>query len=86
MELNNIVSIIFYLLLTQFSGATSQFKQGYLFSNLHTWKQNTQTNIWNFFAMSHGKGADGLGGAVKHCVWIFVKAGGNEPLDVISYS
>ena len=36
--------------------------------------------------MSHGKGADGLGGAVKHCVWIFVKAGGNEPLDVISYS
>ena len=35
----------------------SQFKQPYLFSNLHTWDQNTQTNISrNFFATSHRKG------------------------------
>ena len=69
-------------------GAASQFKQQYLFSNLHTWEQNTQTNIiWNFFTMSHGKGAaDGLGGTVKHSVWRFVKAGGNAPLDARSYS
>ena len=69
-------------------GAASQFKQRYLFSNLHTWEQNTQTNIiWNFFATSHGKGAvDGLGGTVKHSVWRFVKAGGNAPLDAMSYS
>ena len=69
-------------------GAASQFKQWYLFSNLHTWEQNTQTNIiWNFFATSHGKGAvDGLGGTVKCSVWRFVKAGGNAPLDAMSYS
>ena len=37
--------------------------------------------------MLHGKGAvDGLGGTVKHSVWRFVKAGGNAPLDTISYS
>ena len=69
-------------------GAASQFEQQYLFSNIHTWKQNTQTNIiWNYFAMSHGKGAvDGLGGAVKRSVQRFVKAGGNAPSDAMSYS
>ena len=69
-------------------GAASQFKQQYLFSNLHRWEQNTQTNIiWNFFATSHGKGAvDGSGGTVKRSVWRFVEAGGNAPLDAISYS
>ena len=29
---------------------------------------------------------DSLGGTVKHSVWRFVKAGGNAPLDTISYS
>ena len=47
-------------------GPASQFKQQYLFSNLYTGEQNTQTNmIWNFFAMPHGKGAvDGLRGTI----------------------
>ena len=69
-------------------GAASPFKHRHLFSNLHTWKQNTQTNIiWNFFATSHGKGTvDRLGGTVKCFVWQFGKAGGNAPLDAISYS
>ena len=69
-------------------GAASQFKQRYLFSNLHTWEQNTQTNIiWNFFATSHGKGAvDCLGGTAKRSAWRFIKAGGNAPLDAMSYS
>ena len=66
-------------------GAASQFKQQYLFSNLHTWEQNTQTNIIsNVFATSHGKGAaDGLGGTGKRSVWRFDKVGGNAPLDDI---
>ena len=65
------------------SGAASQFKQQYLFSNLHTWDQNTQTNIiWNVFATLHGKGAvDGLGGTGKYSIWRFDKVRGNAPLD-----
>ena len=65
------------------SGAASQFKQQYLFSNLHTWEQNTQTNIvWNVFATLHGKGpVDGLGGTGKYSVWRFDKIRGNAPLD-----
>ena len=69
-------------------GAASQFKQRYLFSNLHHWEQNTQTKmIWNFFATSHGKGAvDGIGGTVKRSVWRFVRAGADAPLDAKSYA
>ena len=49
--------------------------------------QTTQKKIyWIFFATSHGKGAVGLGGTVKRFVWRFVKAGGNAPLDAMSYS
>ena len=37
--------------------------------------------------MPHGKVAvDGLGVTVKHFLWIFAKAGGNAPLDAMSYS
>ena len=37
--------------------------------------------------MLHGKGAvNGLVQTVKHSVWRFVKAGGNAPLDAMSYS
>ena len=40
-----------------------------------------------FFCNITWKGAvDGLGGTVKHSVWRFVKAGGNAPLDAMSYS
>ena len=52
-------------------GAASQFKQKYLFSNLHTWETKFEISLqWNFFATSHGKGVvDGIGGAVKRSVW-----------------
>lgn len=58
-------------------GASSQFKQRFLFSNLHTWEQEHNVKIrWNFFATSHGKGVvDGLGGTVKRSVWRQVKSG-----------
>ena len=47
-------------------GAGSQFKQKYLFSNLHAWVQDYSY----FFATSHGKGVvDGIGGTVKRAVW-----------------
>ena len=44
-------------------GLTSQFKQRFLFSNLHGWEMEHDLKIcWNFFATSHGKGVvDGLG-------------------------
>ena len=51
-------------------GPTSQFKQRFLFSNLHYWEQAHEISIkWNFFATSHGKGVvDGIGGTVKRTV------------------
>ncbi len=57
-------------------GAGSQFKQKYLFSNLHAWEQDYSMSIrWNFFATSHGKGeVDGIGGTVKRAVWRRVKS------------
>ena len=44
-------------------GASSQFKQRYLFANLNLWETKLKIKLeWNFFATSHGKGAvDGLG-------------------------
>ena len=58
-------------------GPSSQFKQKFLFSNLHLWEQDHGVKIqWNFFATSHGKGpVDGLGGSVKRSVWRHVKSG-----------
>ena len=52
-------------------GAGSQFKQRFLFWNMHYWKQDHHLKLtWNFFATSHGKGVvDGLGGTVKRAVW-----------------
>ena len=39
------------------NGAGSQFKQRFLFSNLHYWEQDHHLKLtWNFFATSHGKG------------------------------
>ena len=57
-------------------GPTSQFKQRYLFSNLHSWEEEHDLKItWNFFATSHGKGVvDGIGGTLKRAVWRKVKA------------
>ena len=61
-------------------GASSQFKQKYLFSNLHDWQNQHQVQIgWNFFATSHGKGiVDGIGGTVKRTVWRHIKAGSSH--------
>ena len=58
-------------------GASSQFKQRYLFSNLWIWQQMYSIDIcWNFFATSHGKGiVDGFGGTVKCAVWRHVHNG-----------
>lgn len=52
-------------------GVSSQFKQRYLFSNLHKWEKEFSTNlIWNSFVTFHGKGAvDGIGGTIKRSVW-----------------
>ena len=69
-------------------GAASQFKQHYLFPNLHKWENEFSMKlIWNFFATSHGKGAvDGIGGTVKRSVWRVVGAGTTAPLDAASYA
>ena len=58
-------------------GASSQFKQRFLFSNLHAWEQEHELKIkWHFFATSHGKGVvDGLGGTVKRAVWRHIRSG-----------
>ena len=58
-------------------GAGSQFKQKYLFSNLHAWEREYDIKLkWNFFATSHGKGVvDGIGGTIKRAVWRQVKTG-----------
>ena len=58
-------------------GAGSQFKQRFLFWNLHYWQQDHHLKLtWNFFATSHGKGVvDGLGGTVKRAVWRYVRSG-----------
>ena len=48
-------------------GASSQFKQRFLFSNLYAWEQEHGFKFkWHFFATSHGKGVvDGIEGTVK---------------------
>ena len=59
-------------------GASQQFKQRFLFSNLHIWEEVAilLSIVWNFFATSHGKeGVDGLGGTVKRAVWGYVRSG-----------
>ena len=46
---NHLTSSTFNTINTFSNGAASQFKQWYLFANLHRWEQNTQTNIiWGF--------------------------------------
>ena len=57
-------------------GPTSQFKQRFLFSNLHSWQEEHDLKLtWNFFATSHGKGVvDGLGGTLKRAVWRCIRA------------
>lgn len=58
-------------------GASSQFKQRYLFTNLtFMFKKHKIFATWNFFATSHGKGVvDGIGGSVKRVVWRQILAG-----------
>ena len=58
-------------------GAGSQFKQRFLFWNLHYREQDRHLKLtWNFFATSHGKGVvDELGGTVKRAVWRHVRSG-----------
>ena len=58
-------------------GPSSQFKQRFLFSNLHLWEQKFNCEMcWHFFATSHGKGIiDGLGGTVKRSVWRYIRSG-----------
>ena len=69
-------------------GTSSQFKQRYLFSNLHEWEKEFSINlIWNFFATSHSKGAvDGIGGTIKRSVWRQVKANSLSPHNAKSYA
>ena len=69
-------------------GATSQFKQRYLFSNLYKWEKEFSINlIWNFFAMSHSKDAvDGIRGTIKRSVCRQVKANSLSPHDAKSYA
>lgn len=57
-------------------GAASQFKNKFTLSNLLFFGEDFQlTAEWNFFATSHGKGAvDGVGGKLKHSVWLAVKS------------
>ena len=55
---------------------TSQFKQRFLFPNLHYWEQNHDiSTTWNFFATCHGKGVvDGIGGTIKRAVWQHIRS------------
>lgn len=58
-------------------GPSSQFKQRFLFSNLHIWEKEFNIKLtWHFFATSHGKGVvDGIGGTAKRVVWTRIRAG-----------
>ena len=69
-------------------GPTSQFKQRYLFSNLHSWEKEYDFKLtWNFFATSHGKGVvDGIGGTVKRTVWRHIKAERAHVTDAKEYA
>lgn len=69
-------------------GASSQFKQRYLFSNLHLWEMEFDVELqWNFFATSHGKGVvDGLGGTVKRSVWRYVRNGSTNIASPVAFS
>jgi len=69
-------------------GAASQFKQRFLFSNLHKWEQEHGIQLqWNFFATSHGKGTvDGIGGTVKRSVWRHVKARRSSAFNAKEYA
>ena len=69
-------------------GAASQFKQRYLFANLHPWQEQFSIKIfWHFFATSHGKGVvDGIGGTVKRSVWRHIKSANISVDDAEAYS
>ena len=68
-------------------GASSQFKQRFLFSNLQMWEQQFHIELkWHFFATSHGKGVvDGLGGTIKHSVWRYVQSGKAQATTALSF-
>ncbi|CAH0558561.1 unnamed protein product [Brassicogethes aeneus] len=58
------------------NGAASQFKQKYLFSNLHVFEARYDIKLsCHFFASGHGKGVvDAIGGRIKGSVWRRQKA------------
>lgn len=57
-------------------GCAAQFKNKFTLSNLLFFEEDFSVKAeWNFFASYHGKGAvDGVGGRVKHSVWLAVKS------------
>ena len=57
------------------NGATSQFKQRFIFSHLRLWQMKLYIQLTrSFFVTSHGKGVvDGIGGTVKITVWRHIK-------------
>ena len=69
-------------------GARSQFKQEYLFSNLHLWEEEHDLKMnWNFFATSHGKGVvDGIGGTVKRAAWRHIRSNQAHVTNVKEYA
>ena len=60
------MSFLYYHLTTKYlniettntfsDGAASQFKQRYLFSNIHTWEQNTQISFGIFLQLRMERG------------------------------
>ena len=66
---------------------TSQFKQHFLFSNLHGWKNEFNFKIvWNFFANSRGKGTmDRISDTVKRLAWRNVRITTAVPNDAVAY-
>ena len=67
------------LINTLSNGAPTQFKQHFLFSDLHPRENEFNINlIWHYITTSHSKGAvDGIGGTVKRSVWKWARPGGD---------
>ena len=66
---------------------TSQFKQHFLFSNLHGWENEFNFKIvWNFFANSRGKGTmDRISDTVKRLAWRNVRITTAVSNDAVAY-
>ena len=66
---------------------TSQFKQHFLFSNLHGWENEFNFKIvWNFFANSRGKGTmNRISDTVKRLAWRNVRITTAVAIDAVAY-